>query len=105
MAWFAVRSVFLFGLKSDGDNIFEERVVCFRAADAPQAHERARAEAEQYAAEHGFELHDEQIGYEQDGDNLVDGYEVWSRLYESRLSLNAFYAEKYERYTYRPEPS
>ena len=31
MAWYAIRSVYLFGVKEDGTNVFEERVVAFEA--------------------------------------------------------------------------
>ncbi len=103
MAWFAVRSVLLFGKKRDGSNVFEERVVCFRAEDVPEAHDKARIEAEEYAEQNDCELHEEQVGYAQDGDDLIDGYELWSRLYESPLSLAAFYRAKYEIFRYRPE--
>ena len=103
MAWFAIRSVYRFGEKSDGTNIFEERVVCFEAESADAAHAKAKAESERYAAEHDFEVFPERDGYEQDGDPLIDGYEVWSVLFEARESLADFYAARYARYDYRPE--
>ncbi len=103
MAWFAVRSVYLFGQKSDGTNIFEERVVCFEAASAREAYPKAKQESEQYAAENNFAVFPEREAYEQDGDALIEGYELWSTLLEARLSLAEFFAERYERYTYHPE--
>jgi hypothetical protein len=102
MPWFAIRSVYLFGEKFDGTNVFEERIVCFEAASAHEAHVKAKSESEQYAADNGCEVFPEQEGYEQDGDALIDGYEVWSVLLEARQSLADFYAERYERYTYSP---
>ena len=101
--WFAIRSVYLFGRKSDGANIFEERVVCFRAASPEEAHARAKRESERYAAENGMEVFPERDGYEQDGDPLIDGYEVWSVLLEARQSLAEFYATRYSGYDYHPE--
>jgi len=44
--WFAVRSVFKFGEKKDGTNIFEERVVLFRAENEKEAFARAEDPAE-----------------------------------------------------------
>src|SRR5689334_19331914 len=103
MAWFAIRSVYLFGQKSDGMNVFEERVVCFEAENWEAAHTKAKAESEQYASDNRFEVFPERDGYEQIGDALIDGYEVWSILLESRESLAEFYATRYTKYDYHPE--
>jgi hypothetical protein len=103
MAWFGIRSVYFWGQKSDGTNVFEERVVCFEAPTADEAHAKARRESERYAADNGYTAHPEQEGYEQDGDTLIDGYEVWSLLLESRESLAEFYAARYLKYDYQPE--
>ena len=103
MGWYAVRTVYHFGTKSDGTNIFEERMVAFQAASFDEAHEKADAEAAEYEQAHGFTAHAGQLSYEQDGDDLIDGYEIWSQLFEARLSLNEFYAERYERFEYHPE--
>jgi hypothetical protein len=103
MEWFAIRSVYKFGETSSGKNIFEERVVCFEAKNLELAHKKAEEEAESYAADNEFDVHDEQVGYRQDGDNLIDGYEVWSELFESDLTLNEFYNERYSKYVYHPE--
>jgi hypothetical protein len=103
MAWFGIRSVYLFGKKSDGTNIFEERIVCFEAESADEAFAKAEAESERYAQANGFEAFPEREAYEQDGDRLIDGYEVWSVLFESRESLADFYAARYGKYDYRPE--
>jgi len=101
--WFAIRSVYLFGQKTDGTNVFEERIVCFEAESADKAHEKARAESLQYAEVNNLEVHPTRDAYEQDGDALIDGYEVWSELHESRESLQEFFANRYGRYEYHPE--
>lgn len=103
MPWYAIRTVYHFGVKSDGTNVFEERVVSFNARDWNEAYEKARAESLDYAKDRDLPFHPERIGYEQDGAPLVDGYELWSELFESRLTLEAFYAERYARYEYHPE--
>lgn len=103
MAWFGIRSVYLWGQKSNGANIFEERVVCIQADSAHEAHEKAERESEEYAANHQFDVFPERESYEQDGDALIDGYEVWSVLFEGRESLAEFYAVRYARCDYRPE--
>lgn len=103
MEWYGIRSLFLFGQKSDGTNVFEERVVCFRGATLEEAHRKGTEEAQRYALDNGFELYAEQIGYQQDGEGLIDGYEVWSVMYEAQLSLEDFYNEKYAQYRYDPE--
>ena len=106
MPWFAVRSVYLFGRKSDGTNIFEERIVCFEGASYDEAFEKAERESDAYVASASFkdfEVFEVQDAYEQDGDPLIDGYEVYSKLYESRESLAEFYANRYDRYEYHPE--
>ena len=103
MRWFAVRSVYLCRTRPDGTNIFEERVVGFSAESADDAHEKAFAEADAYAASNKFVAYDEQRSYEQDGDPLIDGYELWSQLFESKLSLDDFYAARYSGYEYHPD--
>ncbi len=103
MPWYAVRSVYHFGTKSDGSNVFEERVVSFEASGWPEAHAKAEVESEAYAKENNFIAHPEHSGYEQDGEKLIDCYELWSELFEARQSLEAFYAERYAKYEYHPE--
>jgi hypothetical protein len=103
MAWYGVRNVYLFGINSNGINVFEERIVSIEAVNDEAAHEKGKIESDLYALENGFESHDEQLVYRQDGDTLIDGYEVWSELYEANLSLDLFYSEKYEKYLYYPE--
>ncbi len=100
MAWFGVRSLYRFGVKADGTNIFEERVVCFEAADSDEAHSKAQRESVDYARDNGFDWYPVQVSYEQDGDNLIDGYEVWSELYESSEDLDIFWQNRYARYEY-----
>jgi hypothetical protein len=104
MPWFAIRTVYHFGVKADGTNVFEERVVSFEAASSAEAHHKADVESEAYAKENDFIAHSEQSGYKQDGAALIDGYEIWSELFESRESLEQFYASRYSRYLYMPEP-
>jgi len=101
--WYAVRTVYHFGAKSDGKNIFEERVVCFEALDWSEAHTKAEKESAAYATENNFVAHPEHSGYEQDGKALIDGYELWSELFESTKTLEAFYANRYGKYEYHPE--
>jgi len=104
MSWYAIRTVYLFGSKSDGVNVFEERVVCFYAQSSEEAHERAEVEANEYARENGFEAHPEQSGYRQDGTALADGYELWSELFEAKTSLEDFYEARYAKFLYSPDP-
>ena len=104
MPWFAIRTVYHFGVKSDGTNVFEERVVCFEAANSAEAHRNADAESDAYARQNNFAVHPEQSGYEQDGSSLIDGYEIWSELFESQESLEQFYASRYSKYLYTPDP-
>jgi hypothetical protein len=104
MPWYAIRTVYLFGQKPDGvTNVFEERVVAFEAASWDEANAKGDAESTAYAEVNGFEAHPEQSGYEQDGAALVDGYEVWSELFEAPLGLDEFYARRYEAYAFEPE--
>jgi hypothetical protein len=102
--WFAIRSVYHFGQKDDGTNVFEERVVCFEADTPEEAHRKGSAESEQYAADLGFEVFPEREGYRQDDEPLIDGYEVWSALFEARQSLAEFYAARYAAYEYHLDP-
>ena len=103
MCWYAIRTVYQFGTKQTGVNVFEERVVCFHARTWPEAHARAEAEAAEYASENGFIAHSEQYGYKQDGTALVDGYEIWSELFEANANLEAFYQARYANFLYTPD--
>ena len=78
------------------------------AIEAPsfdEALQNADDEAAEYERAHGYTAHQDQMAYEQDGDDLIDGYEIWSQLFEARLSLDDFYAERYARFDYHPEKS
>ena len=101
--WFGVRSVFLFGKKKNGSNVFEERIVVFSAKTSEEAFAKAQREAESYAKILKLERHPDMEAYIQDGDNLIDGYEVWSTPYESRENLKAFVKNRYDKYRYHPD--
>ena len=103
MAWYGIRTVYHWGEKSDGTSVFEERIVAFEASSSDEAHAKARAEADAYSQGMAWIAHPEQVGYEQDGSPLIDAYEVWSELFESRSSLEEFYEQRYARFEYRPE--
>ena len=101
--WFGIRSVYFFGQKKDGTNIFEERVVVFSANTEEEAFAKAEEEAKQYAGANDMEWHPWQIAYEQEGSPLIDGYEVWSELYESSEDLQSFVKSRYENYEFHPD--
>ena len=103
MAWYAVRTIFLIGTKPGGVNIFEERIVCIEAASFDEAHTKGAKESKRYASENTFERHPDQVAYEQEGEYLIDEYEVWSELYESTDSLEQFWTSRYARYEYHPK--
>ncbi len=101
MNWYAIRSVYLFGTKEDGTNVFEERIVCFEAATVEEAFEKSDVERESYASAINIEMHPDQHSYTLDGDKLIDGYEVWSQLFESKDSLDTFFENRYTKYEYK----
>lgn len=103
MPWYAIRSVYHFGVKNDGKNIFEERVACFSAETVEDAHALAKVEANEYSENNEFIAHDEQVGYLLDPESLLQGHEVWSELFEANESLEEFYENRYSKYTYFPE--
>jgi hypothetical protein len=103
MPWYAIRSVYHFGVKEDASNIFEERIVSIHAGSWDEAHTKGEKESDEYAIQHNMTCYPEQEGYKQDGENQIDGYEIWSQLFESKLSLETFFAERYSRYDYKPE--
>ena len=73
-------------------------------ASNPQQAESQHQQSEQCAANNGFEVFSEREGYRQDDEPLIDGYEVWSALFEARQSLAEFYAARYAAYKYHPDP-
>lgn len=101
--WFGIRTIFLFGKKKDGTNIFEERIVVFSGNSEEEAFAKAEAEADRYAQNLKMERHPRQDAYSQDDEPLIDGYEVWSMLYESTEDIHSFVKSKYERYEYRTD--
>lgn len=103
MPWYGIRSVYFFGTKKNGKNVFEERVVCISASNAEEAHQKGLHEAKAYVKATGLVRHSSQIAYEQDGEPLIDQYEVWSELFEFAGTLEEFYKYRYEVFSYRPE--
>ena len=103
MNWYAIRTIYHFGVKANGINVFEERIVGFSAASSETAHSKAEVESAAYAAQNGFIAHSEQMSYQQDGSPLLDGYELWSELFEARCTLDEFYALRYGKFLYEPE--
>ena len=104
LRWFGIRAIYHFGKKKDGTNIFEERVVSILANTPEEALTKAEHEADEYAASVKIERYPWLEAYEQDGDPLIDGYEVWSELYESSEDLCSFVESRYRKYEYHPDP-
>jgi len=104
MRWFGVRAIYLFGKKADGRNIFEERICVFSGLSHDEALEKADAEADRYATDLKLQRYSLIESYEQNGDALIDGYEVWSTLFEYEGDLEAFVSERYDSFEYRPDP-
>jgi hypothetical protein len=103
MPWYAIRTVYLFGQKADGTNVFEERVVGFAASDWDEANAKGDVESNAYAEANGFAAHPEQAGYELDGATFAEGAELWSEMFEARLSLEAFYRQRYGAFEFTPD--
>jgi len=101
--WFGIRTVYHFGQKKDGTNLFEERVCVFSGVDSDEAFAKAQVEAEEYTTGLGMEWHPLQECYLLDGDSLIDGYEVFSQVFEYDGSLDSFVTERYERFRYSPD--
>ena len=72
----------------------------FLAESFEEAHEKGKSESELYAKENDFDVHSEQLVYKQDGKQLLDGYELWSELYQAPLDLESFYKEHYLKHAY-----
>ena len=86
MTWYAIRTVYCWGQKSDAKNVFEERVVAFSGTSYEEALNKAKQEATAYSSERRdirYQIHPDQSGYELDEANWVDGLEVWSEMFES----------------------
>jgi len=98
--WFGVRSVFFWGTRADGINIFEERICVFSGNSFEVAFKKAELEADIYAEYIGAICHSDQEAFEQNGDALIDGYEVWSQLLEFNGDLEAFFQSRYAKYDY-----
>lgn len=103
MAWFGVRTVCRWGQKRNGAAVFEERVVVFEADSSDEAHEKARTEAAIHAQGANWVIHPDQVSHEQDGERLIDAYEVGSGLFEADCSLDECYTQRYAHFDYHPE--
>jgi hypothetical protein len=103
--WFGIRSVFFWGTRADGMNIFEERTCVFSGASIDDAFVKSEKEADAYADFIGAVCHSWQEAYYQDGDALIDGYEVWSQLFEFKGDLEEFYQLRYARFEYQGDKS
>ena len=103
--WLGIRTVYHFGTKLDGTNVFEERVCVFSGKTDAEAFKKAQKEADDYAQFGRFVSHPVLEAYLLDGDSFIDGYEVWSELFEFKGGLDAFVKERYERFRYDPDPT
>ena len=56
MSWYAIRTVYDWGTKTDGTAVFEERIVVFEATSWDEAHTKARAPAAWPCGRHGCGL-------------------------------------------------
>jgi hypothetical protein len=104
MPWFAIRTVYHFGQKLDGTNIFEERVVAFEADNRDLAFEKGEAEAHEYAKVTKVVAYPDWHSYQLDPIPMADGQEVWSAMFEAALTLKDFYEARYCAYDYDPDP-
>lgn len=103
--WYAVRTVYLWGQKSNGVNVFEERIVAFKTTSDAEVFAKAAKEADEYAVQddYSYEIHPQQTLYRLDDGDLIDGHEIWSQLFEADMSLRDFYQNRYASYKYAPE--
>lgn len=104
-SWYGVRSLIQMKANEAIDGyVYEERIVCFQADSEDILLEKAELEVSSYVEINGFiNYHSQFSFYLQDGDALIDGYELWSILYASNLPLDAFYEEKYIKDLHLPE--
>jgi hypothetical protein len=103
ISWYGIRTVYHFGKKRDGTNLFEERICVFSAVSEDEAFEKGQREAQQYSEFNKMAWHPVQEAYLQDGDALIDGYEVWSEVFEFSGDLDSFVASRYQPYAYHPD--
>ena len=107
MSWYGIRTIYHFGKKKDGRNLFEERVTIFSGKTSDEAFAKAHAEAETYAKQLKLDWHPVQESYLLD-DFLdgpapkIEGYDVWSQVFEFDGDLRSFMQARYERYFYHP---
>lgn len=101
--WYGIRTVYHFGKKKYGTNLFEERICVFSGKDSDEAFEKAQQEADEYVKGQKMTWYPLQESYLQDGDPLIDGYEVYSEVFEFDGDLETFYKERYARYDYTPD--
>jgi hypothetical protein len=93
------------GVNEDGNSIFEERIVLFRAGDFDEAADLARQEASEYIKiNEGFVL-DDHIGVYVLGHDESDlnGREVFSLLMQAKMDSKSFYKKRYEKFQYYTE--
>lgn len=103
MDWFGIRTIYHSGRKVDGTNLFEERICVFSGKDWDEAFEKAAREADAYASDLKLSWHTLQEAYQQDGESLIDGYEVFSQMFEFKGDLDQFFQERYGRFEYKPD--
>lgn len=113
--WYGIRTIYHFGKKKDGKNLFEERVCVFSGKTSDEAFAKAQAEAATYSkhlneSQHlQLEWHPVQESYllddflDEPSPVIVEGYEVWSDVFEFDGDLAAFVQARYERFHYHPD--
>lgn len=113
--WYGIRTIYHFGKKKAGTNLFEERVCVFSGKTWDEAFAKAQAEAGTYSKGLGesqplkLEWHPVQESYllddflDEPPPAIVEAYEVWSQVFEFDGDLAAFVEARYARFHYRPD--
>lgn len=95
MDWYGARTVYQWAEPRGKAYLYEERIVVVCAESDEAAFAKAEAEAEAYAIANGVRWMGAAVLYHQDGDALIDGYEVWSVLMDSDDPYDVFCAKRY----------
>ena len=98
MAWWSIRSVYLHG-QEDGEQLYYERVMLFRADTDEAAFELAQKDSNRYLELNpGFRRIGEWIVFTVSGSDDLRGAEIWGEMSRSDLAPTDYYEARYGRF-------
>jgi hypothetical protein len=103
MGWWSIRAVYLHD-QEDGEQLYYERVMLFRADTDEAAFELAQEESKRHLELNpGFRRIGEWVGFTVNKADDLSGVEIWGEMSRSDLAPTDYYKARYGRFQLPPD--